>query len=353
MAKVKLKVDFETITPLWTGDAWMKNSGIRLSSLIGSLRFWFEVICYFGGICKKEEFDSGKGRFEKDIKNDEIRKKLLDFGTDFNGQVKALRKINVPVPAIVFGTTGGKGLIEIKNIQPLEDYCFGNKLNLPDKFCINKNSNQIQEGKDCPRSSNNNYSVFYFKIPYFWGKFEVVFEVEQNIKDTIFLPLLTFMDKYGDWGGGWNIGYGRLRVINVNGNNIDWRKEEFDFGKFLNENKNKKLKIDCSNGNQENCIVQISNNKDDLTNIESKKIVLSKEIKQNLKEIIKSLIKEKSELRRSIQDDKKRHKIFGSIKEPPADLPQGSKILPYINRLDDGSYQCGLLSIAGILSLYD
>jgi len=362
MSKVEVKVEFETITPLWTGDAWMENLGIRPSSLIGSLRFWFEVICYFGGICKKEEFDKDKGRFEKDIKNDEIKKKLLDFGTDFNSQVQALRSLNVPIPAILFGTTGWRSLVEIKGIQPLEDYYFGNKLNLPGKFCINKNNpNQIQEGNNCPQRSNNTYSVFYFKIPYFWGKFLVIFEVEQDIKNTIFLPLLTFMDKYGYWGGGWNIGYGRLKVVNVNENNIDWRKEEFDFEKFFNENENKKLKIDCSNGNQENCIVQISNNKDDLTHIESEKIVLFKEIKkgdnqsicnQNLKENIKNLIKKKSELRRSIQDTEKRHKIFGSIKEPPTNLPQGSKILPYINKLDEDSFKCGLLSLAGILSLY-
>ena len=352
MAKVKLKVDFETITPLWTGDAWMKNSEIRPSSLIGSLRFWFEVICYFGEICKKEEFDTGKGRFEKDIKNDEIRKKLLDFGTDFNGQVKALRELNIPIPAIVFGTTGWKSLIEIKGINVQKDNNFP-EYNFPEKKLeINELKYKTKKKAGKNEEEIEITPTWYFRKG-FWGKFNAIFEVEENIKDSIFLPLLTFMDKYGYWGGGWNIGYGRLKVVNANGNNIDWRKEEFDFGKFFNENKSKKLKIDCSNGNQENCIVQISNNEDDLTNIESKKIVLSKEIKQNLKEIIKSLIKKKSELRRSIQDDKKRHKIFGSIKEPPADLPQGSKILPYINKSNNGSYECGLLSITGILGLYE
>ena len=356
MAKVKLKVDFETITPLWTGDAWMKNSEIRPSSLIGSLRFWFEVICYFGGICKKEEFDTGKGRFEKDIKNDEIRKKLLDFGTDFNGQVKALRELNIPIPAIVFGTTGWKSLIEIKNIQPLEDYCFGNKLNLPDKFCINKNSNQIQEGKDYPRSSNNNYSVFYFKIPYFWGKFEVVLEVEENIKDSIFLPLLTFMDKYGYWGGGWNIGYGRLKVLNVEilkKNNDkkefqkeeNWKKEEFDFSCV---GLNKKLDI--------HSFVEMKSGENDLKNKTKKQILISKDNTscENYLNNIKSLILKKANLRKTENDQKERHYLFGKTGNIQGeDLPQGSKILPYINRLDDGSYECGLLSIAGILSLYD
>ncbi len=343
MAKVKLKIDFETITPLWTGDAWMENSEIRPSSLIGSLRFWFEVICYFGGICKKEEFDSDKGRFEKDIKNDEIKKKFLDSGTDFNNQVQALRELNVPIPAIVFGTTGWRSLIEIKGIQLLEDYCFGNKLNLPGKFCINKNNpNQIQEGNNCPVRSNNDYSVFYFKIPYFWGKFLVSFEVEQNIKDAIFLPLLTFMDKYGYWGGGWNIGYGRLKVFSVEGESNGGKKEEFDFSC---EGLNEKLNI--------HSIVETINVVNDLKN--KTKILITKSTScENYLNAIKGLILKKANLRKIENDQKERHYLFGKTGNIQGeDLPQGSKILPYINKSNNNSYECGLLSIAGILSLYD
>jgi len=74
----------------------------------------------------------------------------------------------------------------------------------------------------------------------------------------------------------------------------------------------------------------------------------------DIKEAIKELVKKKAELKLNIQDKEERHKIFGSIKSPPKKehLPQGSKILPYINRLDNGTYECGLLSIAGILNLY-
>ena len=354
MSKVEVKVEFETITPLWTGDAWMENSGIRPSSLIGSLRFWFEVICYFSGICDKKEFDISKGRFEKDIKNDEIRKKLLDYGTDFNGQVQALRELNIPIPAIVFGTTGWRSLVEIKGIQPLEDYCFGNKLNLPVKFCINKNNpNQIQEGNNYPQRSNNTYSVFYFKITYFWGKFLVIFEVEQDIKNTIFLPLLTFMDKYGYWGGGWNIGYGRSKVLSVNGQNNTLKVKEFDFSVF--ETNRKKIKIDSSESKTDNFLVKIDS-KENLIKSELRNIILFKEsnCEQDIKEIIKKLIKEKSILRRSTQEAKNRHYLFGKTGNIQGeDLPQGSKIFPYINKLNNNSYECGLLSIAGILSLYD
>jgi CRISPR-associated protein Cmr1 len=167
----EIKVIFETITPLYTGDAWQESKEIRPSSLIGNLRSWFEVICYFGGICSERDFDKEKGRFEKDIKNDEVKKRLSKYGTDFWGRIEALKELEIPLPAIIFGTTGWKSLIEIESIRYLEDYCFGNKLNLPDKFCISKNERrEIKEGNECPnKGSDNNWSVFFFKIPYFWG----------------------------------------------------------------------------------------------------------------------------------------------------------------------------------------
>ncbi len=344
MNRVKIKVNFETITPLWTGDAWMENSGIRPSSLIGSMRFWFEVVCYFGGIYKKEEFDFSKGRFEKDIKNDKIKRKLLTSGTDFNGQVQALRELGVSIPAIVFGTTGWRSLIEIKEIKPIEDYCFGNRLKFPYKFCINKNNqDEVKEGNDCPKKSKNNFSFYYFKIPYFWGKFEVVFRVHNEIKSSIFLPLLTFMDKYGYWGGRWNIGYGRLRVLSVNSQNGDWKKQgKFDFSNF---------------GKSEFAINGCIEKVQDKSSLKTKELKIKywakKCTSQPIKDILKDLIKEKASLRRTVNNRKDSHYIFGktgNIKNE--DLPQGSKILPYIDK-SNGSYECGLLSIAGILSLYE
>ncbi|MDI6851797.1 MAG: RAMP superfamily CRISPR-associated protein [bacterium] len=346
MSKSEIRVAFETITPLWTGDAWRDNTEIRPSSLIGSLRFWFEVICYFGGICKKEEFNNEKGRFEKDIKNDEIRKKLLTSGTDFNGQVQALKELGVPIPAIVFGTTGWRSLIEINEIKLIEDFYFGNRLKIPHKFCFNKNNkDEVKEENDCPKRSDNNFSVFYFKIPYFWGKIEVVFRVHNEIKDSIFLPLLTFMDKYGYWGGGWNIGYGRLKVLSVNSQNGNWEeKDKFDFSKF---------------GINKTLTITESYEKIPDKNLLKEKVFKIRywrknceSINTNIKEMLKDLILEKANLRIRENNRKDRHYVFGKTGNiQNEDLPQGSKILPYINKINS-SYECGLLSIVGILSLY-
>jgi len=342
MSKVEIKVQFETITPLWTGDAWMENNEIRPSSLIGSLRFWFEVICYFGGVCSEKDFDEKKGRFEKDIKNDEIKERLLKHGTDFNGQIAALKELKVPIPAIIFGTTGWGSLIEIKAINNQ------NNQNSTNNYPFPINRVEFEELK-YKKDNKEIKPAWYFKKG-FWGNFEVVFRVPAEIKETIFFPLLNFMDKYGYWGGGWNIGYGRLKVLSVNSQDNSWQKNEFDFS---NIDKNKKIYIE-ENDSEENKIVELVKETNLLTN-KNPKIKHWKHNGCNLpvKDMLRNLIIEKANLRRSLNDQKERHYIFGKTGNIQGeDLPQGSKILPYINRLDNNSYDCGLLSIAGILNLY-
>jgi len=346
MSKVEIKVQFETITPLWTGDAWMENNEIRPSSLIGSLRFWFEVICYFGGVCSAKDFDGKKGRFEKDIKNDEIKKRLLKHGTDFEGQIEALKELEVPLPAIIFGTTGWKSLIEIKEINNQ------NNQNSTNNYPFPINRVEFEELK-YKKDNKEIKPAWYFKKG-FWGNFEVVFRVPEEIKETIFFPLLNFMDKYGYWGGGWNIGYGRLKVkeIKINKQLIErtnWQKNEFNFSKFG------KNEISVNNIETVSFNNLISDNIDKITKTLSTKKVKKIQIEDcnsDIKEAIKELIKMKAKLRKkyklNAQNDKvRRHEIFGYLKPT-----EGSKILPYINRLDNNSYECGFLSIAGILSLY-
>jgi len=350
MSKVEIKVQFETITPLWTGDAWMENNEIRPSSLIGSLRFWFEVICYFGGVCKKKEFNPNQGRFEKEVNYKEFKIKLLEHGNNFDVQVKtlsdleidALKKLGIPIPSIVFGTTGWKSLIEIREINF-------------DK--ANFNDIEVKNRKIIP---NKNW---FWKGREYNGNFEVVFRVPEEIKETIFFPLLNFMDRYGYWGGSWNIGYGRLKVLSVNSSENGWRKDKFDFSKF----KSSKEDLEGNWDGNFNSLISIVNynglinknideNIDKMFNIilsEKGKIIqihIEKCNKINFKENIKTLIEIKVKLRKkyklNAQNDKRRHEIFGY-----SDPTEGSKILPYINRLDN-SYECGFLSIAGILSLY-
>ncbi|HHW58082.1 MAG TPA: hypothetical protein GXX15_10590 [Clostridia bacterium] len=358
MSKKEINVDLETITPLWTGDAWQENIKIRPSSLMGSLRFWFEVICYFMGILSKKDFDSKKGRFEEEVNQDEFKKKLKSNSTDVKSQIETLIEMNIPVPSIIFGTTGWRGLIEIKEIKPLYDYCFGNKLNLPGRICVSKVNENVKENSDCSKRSDKDWSVFYFPNPYFYGIFEVKFLVEEEILDSIFYPLLNFMDKYGYWGGKWNIGYGRLKAIEVKQNNDtkdDWKNNK----KFNFSFENKKDEgVDLSK------YLELVNSFDNLSQIQGSndkniKILCNQISNQNLKAVIKELIKIKAKERAKDKsnggDTEKRHKIFGTTKKPPNNedlLPQGSKILPYIKK-ENGNYVGGFLSIVDLLELYE
>jgi len=227
MAKIPVEVTFETITPLWTGDAWGEMNEIRPSALIGSLRFWFEVLMYFGGVLRREHFDKEKGRFEKELKKELIKKfkesifhrdaktKALVINPDKSFQLKLLAEgeFDLPISSIIFGTTRWKSLIEIKGIEYLEDYCFGNRLNLPQRICFHKMNYTYSE--TCPPKSNDEWTVFFFPKRYFWGKFKVTFFVEETILKPIFYPLLNFMHHYGYWGGKWNLGFGRLRILDI------------------------------------------------------------------------------------------------------------------------------------------
>jgi len=343
--KKEIIVEFKTVTPLWTGDAWGNNSEIKPSAIMGSLRFWFETIMYFAGILEKKDFNLQSGRFEKEVDRGKLQNFFVKHGNSFEEQIQALLEQEVPISSIVFGTTNWRSLIEIKKIEPIEDYCFGNRLYLPNKICINKLNYEIKEDNECPSKSNRDWSVFFFVKPYFYGKFKVTYLVEEQIVDSIFYPLLTFMDKYGFWGGKWNIGYGRLKVENVRENgDIKNRWQKSDFEMFDNI---------CFSWDE----LHVANDFNGLFNEEKKIKVLEYFYSENsFEQSVIELIKLKMQKRAKYREDNEfRHKVFGSTKSPPKKdlLPQGSKILLYIDktRRDKFPYIYGLLSITGLLNL--
>ncbi len=355
MAKRETIITFKTITPLWTGDAWQDNNEIRPSALIGSLRFWFEVICYFSGICKNEDFNKISGRFEKEVNRENLKKFIQKNGNDINGIIKHLIvNQNIPLPSAILGTTNWKSLIEIKRIEYLDDYCFGNSLDLPKKICVNKSTYEINENRDCPNRSNNQWSVYFFTQPYFYGKFKVSFKVEELILESNFYPLITFMDKYGFWGGKWNIGYGRLKILEVKENNKqikDWEKGKFIFSQISNNYEDKEfnsfVKTNILNLNE---LFQKNN---------EIKVLINQLANRNPSnsynsfiDTIKELVKIKSQERAKFTNTVERHKIFGKTGNPRnlPYVPQGSKILPYIDE-EQGQLKDGFLSIAGLLNL--
>ena len=381
MANKPIKITFKTLTPLWTGDAWGENREIRPSSIMGSLRFWFEVICYFAKITGDRNYENGK--LKDDLKSDEFKGKLLKYGANFEGLDKALANWKISLPSRVFGCTGWKGWVGVKRIEPIEDYCFGNKLNLPFGVAVKKDDNNIKifqvkneyndfinqnysgSWRKKQKEFRKEYSIWYFANPYFYGQFTVTFEVEEKILEPIFYPLLAFIEKYGFLGGKWNIGYGRVKVekIQIKENKefkhySNWRQEKFGFSKFYKDKKDK-----FSNEKEIfSSFLQDTSNWGDLENNKSKVIYLKKHnMKQNTyKDIIKELIKIKSEKRFNLKssrknnmDDEFRHEIYGTVKKgkkEKIDVPQGSKIIPWIYE-ENGQMKGGFVSIAGILNM--
>ncbi|WP_028949864.1 RAMP superfamily CRISPR-associated protein [Sulfurihydrogenibium subterraneum] len=336
MAKKQVEITFKTITPLWTGDAWGDNKEIKPSSLIGSLRFWFEVICYFSGLCEIKRDKNGvisfkEGRFEKEVNRKDFQDCLLREGSDFQAKIKCLLEQEIPLPSIIFGTTNWKSLIEIENIENIKEF---------DNY-------RFPTGKiDFPELEHNNrIPVWYFEKG-FYGDFTVIFNVEEEIIEPIFFPLLTFMDKYGFWGGKWNIGYGRLEIKRIEENEEEiegWRREELNFSIF-----HKYKKINFTE------FIEFENEFENLTKKENKIRVLHPiGSNSDFKEIIKILIQQKSQERASFREnDEERHKIFGKTGNPKQMpyVPQGSKILPYIYK-EGKEFKGGFLSIVGLLNL--
>jgi len=367
----EIKITFETITPLWTGDAWGESNIIRPSSIIGSLRFWFEVICYFAGITTNDDYKDGK--LKGDITSDKFKKEFLELQNkspdkNYDELVDiVLAKLGVPLPARIFGCTGWEGKIGIKKITDVSesnnyDYYQG-KLEIKE-LEYTKKLKDGQEKKVIP--------VWYFPKG-FMGYFTVIFKVEHDaIRNAMLYPLINFIHQYGFLGGKWNIGYGKVKVskIESNGqelNNIDDYKEfKFSqFGKYKykkeeNDKNNKNNKIVLDGYYSDKGFDDVINDKTYFKELEKRDrnilVLKGQKIDKDLKKLIEELIKIKSRERTNykltIKGNEDRHLLFGSVKEPPRKefLPQGTKILPWIYKEND-ELKGGFVSIAGLLSL--
>ncbi|HEC92933.1 MAG TPA: type III-B CRISPR module RAMP protein Cmr1 [Candidatus Atribacteria bacterium] len=375
MGSRTLRITIKTLTPLWTGDAWRENNSIQPSSIMGSLRFWFEVICYFAGITKNENYEGGK--LKDDLNEKEFKEKLLNNGLNFKGIDNTLSECNVSFPSKLFGCTGWKGWVRIKKIEPIEDYCFGNKLKLPFGVAIKKDFSEIKELNNFRELDKNNYSGWFFSKSYFYGKFEITFEIEENIIEPIFYPILVFIEKYGFLGGKWNIGYGRVGIENVSDNVWDsnfYNKSDNEVGfKFKNTNSKKISELINSKNGFSTSTPPFEFLKFFL-NIDSFYCSNEREIKNKISnlpvgfriakldnnfndfiDVICTLLKIKAKIRNYLRPDNTilnkqewnnfRHEILGTI----SGGTEGTKIIPWIYE-DDGELKGGFISIVGIIN---
>lgn len=337
------KVTFRTVTPLYFGDAWMKNTVSRASSIMGSLRFWFEVICYFIGITTNSDYKGKrqdailKAELDQKKFHENLLKHLKTSDSSIEETVdKVLAELDIPLPARIFGCTGWQGLIkigEIKNLQS-ENIDFPlKKIGIPK----DKSMEKILINNDCPTRSNEKYSVHYFPRSSVFGKFEINFKTQPLIAEHILFPLLKFVEEYGFIGGAWNSGFGRVSF------ETGEKSSAFtDYAEFAN------APVEPAD------LVKRTSNIIELW--EDRKSINTINLYQcnnmglhDIADVLEELVREKVYLRRTINNSKERHLVFGT--RSPS--PQGSKVFPWIYKQDgdESKKQCGFISIAGILNI--
>jgi len=122
MSKKEVQVIFETITPLFTGDAWQESKEIRPSSLLGSLRFWFSFYWKLIKDGKVERLN------EKNVVSENLHELEKKMGKSLNKLIKkylknsssldeaidkSLNTLRLSLPSRIFGCTGWKSRLSI------------------------------------------------------------------------------------------------------------------------------------------------------------------------------------------------------------------------------------------------
>ena len=331
-----MKINLETITPLWTGDAWRKNTEIKPQSIMGALRFWFEVYCHAVGIPVNNYEDERVeyGKFQRSLKSKLEKEIDLDEAED-----TALAEQDISLPSRLFGCTGWKGSIAVKSIKAQRD----------------RNFNDYVQG-EFRVSGHNTGWYFPRKSDWFFGSLQITLISHQTTITNIIIPLLNFVQRYGLVGGKNNLGYGKVKFT-IDGEDIE--ENVFRFSHFRKQGKEYLGRFDDTSIFD---AIQEMSSFNELLNC--KKIGLWKYKKQdnsgNLENIIKSLIKYKATQRVMQKNRNVRHYKFGStyrdeyyvnhIRDEAHKIsgPNATKIVPWINETDDGSYEYGFLSLVGL-----
>jgi CRISPR-associated protein Cmr1 len=199
----EIKVTFETVTPLYTGDAWQESKEIRPSSLIGGLRFWFEI---YNKICKNKIIIlNTNGVPDEKLDYNKFKNKIYDLikNNNFENfeqlQDEALKSLDISISSRVFGCTGWKSRIKIKDISYTEEILNRDEVN--DEF---------------PRNTR-----FWISKSLFNDKKEIT--IHKNITFTILSSefwfcnyLKNFLDFYSDkivfLGGKKSFGFGFVKI---------------------------------------------------------------------------------------------------------------------------------------------
>lgn len=400
-----INVTFNTLTPIYFGDAKQYFIDIRPSAILGCMRFWLDVanVGLSKGKITMDQMDeltknTNKKEDSKPNINEIILKKLFENTKDISWDNMILEEYKDTFKKkkcsdLLFGCEDFKGNITIeeinvgdenKNNQDEEDGG-GSGLSNESK----KENNDNEDNKNNERSSIAN-GVIYFefkkgkKIKYkiYIGEFSVRFKVNELLLEDYFYPLLYFINEVGYLGGKWNLGFGRVEVVKVIDESI---KQEIDlrkYGKFAkcitiessrnyniethfknikqgtNDNQGKVVKFIIEEDNESNENKNKNKNKNEENTY---KTYITGALKEKIK--YRDIIREKTdeEKQRKEEDKEKdkekqrkeelkylRHKVFGAAGKEDI---QGSKILPYVEKDDSGNFETGFLLLDGLYDL--
>lgn len=335
-----VEIKMLTQTPVYTGDAFSKSYDLKPQSLLGSLRFWFEVFCFAAGELdtnyKKEELKADT--FYSEV-NEILEKQEVSL---FEAKKEALQKLGISIPSQIFGCNGWEGFVRIKEIG-FDKYT--KKLKLPEIIY------------------KDNKPAWYLPKGYLFGKAKVKFELaDEKIGVNIIFPLLNFIQKYGFVGGKNNLGFGRVTfslentIMSKNYNLAEFSQFRFN---------NKTVAIDD--------VIEEMESFDDLINddlVEKRKIGFFRfgsyetekegNLEERYSEMIKILLVKKSELRGKYREnnkkgnkedntlDKKRHFVFGStVRDEYMGIkgPNATKIIPWISHSEKNKCEYGFISL--------
>ena len=165
--KKEIEVTFKTITPLWTGDAWGESDNLKLTGIVGSLRWWFEALVRGMGYNACDSTSEKKCQVEISQPEDLAR----------------IQESICPV-CYLFGTTGWKSRFGVR-VESLG-------LKTIDKAEIRTRTNRHQV-----KGQNKYLSRFCDGL---CGDFKVVFHFMPDIPEEyiiLFIKLLQIINKYG------------------------------------------------------------------------------------------------------------------------------------------------------------
>jgi CRISPR-associated protein Cmr1 len=186
MSEEHLNVMIRTLTPIWTGGIDGSCDRLHETSIIGCMRWWYEVICSsLGYACDP----SSTGRCELSGKENNVKDRMAKL---------------CPSCAL-FGCGGYSRQFNLQiNHAPATSLHFRTSIS------INKNwLKQIFGGK------NNN--IDFMNI--FYGDILLKFLIKRNDQDFIksqLLMLLKFLSKYGAFGAKVQHGFGQFQLLDNN-----------------------------------------------------------------------------------------------------------------------------------------